>query len=147
MPSASASHEAVPAALLVEEGATAAATTTTTLPTLEEASAAVEAPNLMAATIRAAAAAVYIAAASPSSESRARTSGATQTATLKQHQRLLARRHLNLSRRLYPRMSTLEAKIVVRNFYSWLSGVSLEERRLADESVFWEESVASASHP
>lgn len=84
------------------------------------------------------------AAASGNAAASAYSSGTTGgTATLKQHQRLLARRHLNLSRRVHPRMSTLEAKMVVCSFNTRASGISLEERRLADESAFWEETVAS----
>lgn len=67
-------------------------------------------------------------------------------ASLKQHQRLLARRHLNQSRRQHPRMSPLEAKVVVRSFANQLSGLTAEARMLADEAAFWVESVASLRH-
>jgi hypothetical protein len=81
------------------------------------------------------------------SSSSTHTSGSATAVALKQRQRLLARRHLNLSRRMHPRMSTLEAKMVVCRFNSCFSVISLDEKRLADEAAFWEESVASLQTP
>ncbi|KPI83778.1 hypothetical protein ABL78_7178 [Leptomonas seymouri] len=84
-------------------------------------------------------AAARVSAVSPSSHA-----SSPPTGTVKQRQRLLARRHLNLLRIVHPRMSPLEAQMILSNLNSHLSGLALEERRMAAEEAFWEESLASS---